>query len=404
MMNSAFAGVGASGDDYYPVELRDEIEGLNAEIYERVNNGVYKAGFARTQEAYEDAVRPLFATLDRLEERLASRRYLCGERITEADWRLFTTLVRFDAVYLGHFKCNLRRLIEYPNLWAYTRELYQWTGVREDREPRTHQAALLRQPRIHQPAAPRPDRPGAGLRRAARPRPPARRRLRRAGMGISVDGLWMTDEDLARADVDHRATHVPTVLRNWVTADGSPGPTGEEGFKAEAGRYHLYVAWNCPWAHRTLILRIVKGLEGLIGVSVTRPERTDQGWVFDAGGGVRRSAFRLGRAARGLRERRARLQRSGHRAGALRPRRGSRRQQRVGRHRAHVERRLRGHRAGEPGLLPRRSPTGDRRVETPSSIRTSTRASTERASPRPRPPTSLRRGRCSGPWTSSRPD
>ena len=129
MMNSAFAC--ANGDDYYPTELRGKIDGLNAEIYHRVNNGVYKAGFARTQEAYEDAVRPLFATLDRLEERLDARRYLCGERVTEADWRLFTTLVRFDPVYLGHFKCNLRRLVEYPNLWAYTRELYQWPGVRE---------------------------------------------------------------------------------------------------------------------------------------------------------------------------------------------------------------------------------------------------------------------------------
>ncbi len=98
---------------------------------ERVNNGVYKAGFATTQEAYEEAVWPLFATLDSLEERLATRRYLCGERITEADWRLFTTLVRFDPVYQGHFKCNLRRLVDYPNLWAYTRELYHWPGVRQ---------------------------------------------------------------------------------------------------------------------------------------------------------------------------------------------------------------------------------------------------------------------------------
>ena len=131
MMNSAFVGVGANEIDLYPAALREKIDGLNAEIYERVNNGVYKAGFARTQAAYEDAVRPLFATLDQLEEWLGARRYLCGERITEADWRLFTTLVRFDPVYLGHFKCNLRRLVEYPALWAYTRELYQWPGVRE---------------------------------------------------------------------------------------------------------------------------------------------------------------------------------------------------------------------------------------------------------------------------------
>jgi glutathionyl-hydroquinone reductase len=129
MFNAAFDGVGAAPGDYYPAELRDEIDRLNARIYETVNNGVYKAGFATTQEAYEEAVRPLFATLDMLEERLATRRYLCGERLTEADWRLFTTLVRFDAVYVGHFKCNLRRLVDYPNLWAYARELYQHPGV-----------------------------------------------------------------------------------------------------------------------------------------------------------------------------------------------------------------------------------------------------------------------------------
>ncbi len=131
MFNSAFDAVGAKRGDYYPKELRPEIDALNAEIYGRVNNGVYKAGFATTQAAYEEAVIPLFATLDRLEERLASRRYLCGGRITEADWRLFTTLVRFDPVYNGHFKCNIRRIADYPNLWGYTRELYQWPGVRE---------------------------------------------------------------------------------------------------------------------------------------------------------------------------------------------------------------------------------------------------------------------------------
>jgi glutathionyl-hydroquinone reductase len=129
MFNSAFDGVGAAPGDFYPAELRDEIDRLNARIYETVNNGVYRTGFATTQEAYEEAVRPLFATLDMLEERLASRRYLTGDRLTEADWRLFTTLVRFDAVYVGHFKCNLRRLVDYPNLWAYARELYQHPGV-----------------------------------------------------------------------------------------------------------------------------------------------------------------------------------------------------------------------------------------------------------------------------------
>ena len=129
MMNSAFDRIGAIPGDFYPVDLREQIDALNARIYATVNNGVYKAGFATTQDAYEGAVRPLFATLDWLEERLAKSRYLCGERLTEADWRLFTTLVRFDPVYVGHFKCNLRRLVDFPNLWDYARELFQYPGV-----------------------------------------------------------------------------------------------------------------------------------------------------------------------------------------------------------------------------------------------------------------------------------
>ncbi|MGO9545242.1 MAG: glutathione S-transferase family protein [Rhodomicrobium sp.] len=131
MLNSAFDGVGAKPGDYYPEDLRTEIDSLNALIYDRANNGVYKAGFATTQAAYEEAVMPLFATLEELEARLARQRYLCGARITEADWRLFTTLIRFDAVYVGHFKCNIRRIADYPALWGFTRELYQWPGVRE---------------------------------------------------------------------------------------------------------------------------------------------------------------------------------------------------------------------------------------------------------------------------------
>jgi glutathionyl-hydroquinone reductase len=129
MFNGAFDRVGARPGDYYPEPLRAEIDRINMRIYDTVNNGVYKAGFAGTQEAYEAAVVPLFQTLDWLEEHLQSRRFLAGEKPTEADWRLFTTLVRFDAVYHGHFKCNIRRLIDYPNLWAYTRELYQWPGI-----------------------------------------------------------------------------------------------------------------------------------------------------------------------------------------------------------------------------------------------------------------------------------
>lgn len=129
MLNSAFDGIGARPGDYYPEVLRGEIDAINARIYDTINNGVYKAGFATTQAAYEETVGPLFETLDWLEARLATRRYLCGDRITEADWRLFTTLVRFDPVYVGHFKCNLRRLVDYPKLWAYTRDLYQVPGI-----------------------------------------------------------------------------------------------------------------------------------------------------------------------------------------------------------------------------------------------------------------------------------
>jgi len=131
MLNQAFDGVGAKPGDFYPEDLRGEIDRLNSRIYDNVNNGVYKAGFATTQAAYEEAVHPLFETLDWLDERLGSSRYLFGGRQTEADWRLFTTLVRFDPVYVGHFKCNLRRIADYPNLSGYLRDLYQTTGISE---------------------------------------------------------------------------------------------------------------------------------------------------------------------------------------------------------------------------------------------------------------------------------
>ncbi|MEM9734461.1 MAG: glutathione S-transferase family protein [Pseudomonadota bacterium] len=129
MFNSAFTAVTGNKDDFHPEDLRDEIDAVNERVYHTVNNGVYKCGFATTQQAYEDAFDPLFETLDWLEERLSRQRYLVGDRLTEADWRLFTTLVRFDAVYVGHFKCNLRRIADYPNLANYTRELYQYEGV-----------------------------------------------------------------------------------------------------------------------------------------------------------------------------------------------------------------------------------------------------------------------------------
>lgn len=129
MFNSAFDGVGARPGDYSPAELLGEIDAINARIYDTLNNGVYKAGFATTQHAYEEAIAPLFATLDWLEERLSRQRFLVGGRLTEADVRLFTTLIRFDAVYVGHFKCNIRRIADYPALSAYVRDLYQWPGI-----------------------------------------------------------------------------------------------------------------------------------------------------------------------------------------------------------------------------------------------------------------------------------
>ncbi len=131
MFNAAFDDCGASSGDYYPTELVNEIDELNTRIYNTVNNGVYRAGFATSQEAYEEAIAPLFATLDFLEQRLSKQRYLSGAQTNEADWRLFTTLVRFDPVYVGHFKCNLKRLVDYPNLWAYVRDLYQHPGIAE---------------------------------------------------------------------------------------------------------------------------------------------------------------------------------------------------------------------------------------------------------------------------------
>ena len=131
MLNNAFDDLGAKPGDYYPEEFRPEIDDINKRVYSSLNNGVYKCGFATTQAAYEEALVPLFDTLDWLEEKLSSNRYLLGNFITEADWRLFTTLVRFDPVYFGHFKCNIRRLMDYPNLSGYVRDLYQVPGVAE---------------------------------------------------------------------------------------------------------------------------------------------------------------------------------------------------------------------------------------------------------------------------------
>jgi putative glutathione S-transferase len=131
MLNSEFKDFAMNADDFYPADLRDEIDALNKIVYERVNNGVYRAGFATKQKPYERAARRLFETLDDLDGRLARQRYLLGGRMTETDWRLFPTLIRFDAVYYGHFKCNLRRIVDYQNLWPYLRDLYQHDGVAE---------------------------------------------------------------------------------------------------------------------------------------------------------------------------------------------------------------------------------------------------------------------------------
>lgn len=131
MFNIAFNDVTGNTGDLWPLHMHDDIEVVNARIYDTLNNGVYRCGFATTQAAYDEAVHPLFDTLDWIEERLGTKRYLLGDRLTEADWRLFTTLIRFDVVYHLHFKCNKKRIVDYPNLWAYTRELYQVEGVAE---------------------------------------------------------------------------------------------------------------------------------------------------------------------------------------------------------------------------------------------------------------------------------
>ncbi|MGE0338426.1 MAG: glutathione S-transferase family protein [Xanthobacteraceae bacterium] len=128
MFNSAFDDLTGNREDYYPQALRADIDAVNARVYKNINNGVYRAGFATSQTAYEEAFRTLFSELDNVETRLSNQRYLAGNRLTEADVRLFTTLVRFDAVYVGHFKCNLRRIADYPNLSNYLRELFQMPG------------------------------------------------------------------------------------------------------------------------------------------------------------------------------------------------------------------------------------------------------------------------------------
>ena len=179
MLNAAFDEWGDASVDLYPGALRGEIDAVNALVYPAINNGVYRAGFATSQAAYEEAFHELFAALDTLEQRLSRQRYLTGGRLTEADWRLFTTLVRFDPVYVGHFKCNLRRIADYPNLSNYLRDLFQVPGVAAHGEHAPHQGPLLRQPHDHQSDAHRAGRArnstiplrttGRGLPEVARP-------------------------------------------------------------------------------------------------------------------------------------------------------------------------------------------------------------------------------------------
>ena len=131
MFNNAFDDFTTDTLDFYPSDLRDEIDAINELVYSNVNNGVYRTGLAVTQEAYEEAFDKLFKTLDMLDDRLGQHRYLVGDRLTEADWRLFSTLIRFDLVYFGHFKCNKKHIYEYSNLWNFTLELYQYPGIAE---------------------------------------------------------------------------------------------------------------------------------------------------------------------------------------------------------------------------------------------------------------------------------
>ncbi len=151
MLNAGFERAGANREDYYPPALRPEIDALNDRIYATVNDGVYRAGFARTQEAYEEAFDRLFETLDFLDGRLEKRRYLCGAEQTEADWRLFPTLVRFDVAYHYAFKCNLRRLMDYPNLWPYTRDLFQTAGIAETVHPEIYKLGYFSRSELRNP-------------------------------------------------------------------------------------------------------------------------------------------------------------------------------------------------------------------------------------------------------------
>ena len=170
-LDTQFAAWADPAYDLYPEALRPQIDEINELVYATVNNGVYRSGFATTQESYHEAVTRLFQTLDQLEERLCRQRYLLGDQLTEADVRLWVTLARFDSVYYSHFKCNLRRISDYPNLWAYTRDLHALPAFAGTTQARPDQAALLHHPSAAQPDPDRAGRPAARLERAIRPRP-----------------------------------------------------------------------------------------------------------------------------------------------------------------------------------------------------------------------------------------
>eukprot|EP00850_Spirogloea_muscicola_P015292 SM000116S24213 [mRNA] locus=s116:98365:101727:+ [translate_table: standard] len=282
LFNSAFGPL-ASGPDYYPAELRAEVDEVNDFVYHNVNNGVYKCGFAKSQEAYDEAVGALFTALDQLEERLGRSRYLVDtSSFTEitliptlADWRLFVTLIRFDAVYYEHFKCNVRHIRDYPKLHGYMLDLYS--------DPRV--AATVSIPQIksgyylsHNSINPKGIVPKGGD--PFIPAVPFARRI----LGVSKDGRGGAQELQGNKEVGRGAPSPLTGAfvrpdskhRNWIMAEGS------SSLKAEDGRYHLYVANNCPWCHRTILTRALLGLQDVISMDVCWFKRDpERGWQFN---------------------------------------------------------------------------------------------------------------------------
>jgi putative glutathione S-transferase len=266
--------------DLYPENLATQIDELNDTIYHAVNNGVYKTGFAKTQELYEHNCNVLFDELDEIDDLLGKQRYLCGNTITEADWRLFVTLIRFDPVYYFHFKCNVRRIQDYPNLKNYTRELYQMKGVAETIDfdkicehyywshdsvnpkrtsPVVKHHKFVDMPHDRRWKFPVPEVDGA---EAASLR---QQSLEDAGE-VQFQGSKTTNH-WRRPTSNHR---------RYITADGS------SEFPAESGRYHLYIANNCPWSHRCVLVRELMKLHDVISMDVLMYRRDpERGWQFN---------------------------------------------------------------------------------------------------------------------------